>query len=266
MKELHIGDKVLTASGDYKPIFMKIHWNPSRPTEFLQIHSKPSSSSAVSVKDGPLELTPSHLLYLEEDHDSPIPAEDVKVGDILAGSKSPRIVTKINKVVKNGFYNFLTSDGTIVVDGVIASVHTKTIYDGAPVLQYMGGISGYNRIVPPLLQAFCSKITAQGCLMEFDDGHGGFENGFQKFGNFFMAQDWYIQSILLVLILVFVVACHIYAYFLHVLLAVAFVRMVVMGFNQHSGMSLNFSTFWMMDKRGHDNHVASYMTDKDKML
>jgi hypothetical protein len=62
-----------------------------------------------------------------------------------------------------------------MVDGAVAWAYTKTVFS-SPFLKYVGCVQGYNKIIPPLIQAFCSTIMPLACLMEFDDGFGGTEN------------------------------------------------------------------------------------------
>jgi len=123
IKDLQVGDKVMTASGTYQTVYAMDHFHKTKPTEFLQIHT--------TIKDEkPLEVTPLHMIYVEG-KSNPIPANLIKVGDFVrtinhdGGSfdTAHHEVTKIQTIVRNGFYNVLTIDGTIVVDGVVSSTY-----------------------------------------------------------------------------------------------------------------------------------------------
>ena len=60
------------------------------------------------------------MLFLT-DKPYPIPAAQVHVGDDVKTMEGPHTVTHITKIIRNGFYNPLTIDGTIVVNGIITS-------------------------------------------------------------------------------------------------------------------------------------------------
>jgi len=118
MDQLKIGDKVLTTEGSYAKVYSFAHMERNAKTEFLQIHS--------STIEAPLEITPSHMLYVSKTAHAPatvVPAGAVQVGDYLraAATAEPAPVTAIRTVVRQGAYAPLTESGTIVVQGVVAS-------------------------------------------------------------------------------------------------------------------------------------------------
>ena len=55
----------------------------------------------------------------------PIPASKIKVGDELQQPDSIgiklKVTKKIESIIRKGFYNPITEDGTLVVDGIVAS-------------------------------------------------------------------------------------------------------------------------------------------------
>ena len=114
MKDLKVGDYVLTNANTYEEVYAFAHFNPAKPTSFLQIHSENT--------DRPLEATEEHLVYLQG-KDDPVPAEGLKVGDVLrtSSSETGSAVTKITSVERKGIYAPMTTGGTLVVDGVAAS-------------------------------------------------------------------------------------------------------------------------------------------------
>jgi len=126
MKDLQVGDKVLTGSGTYQTIYAMDHYHKWKPTEYLQIHT--------SLTQEPLEVTALHMLFVAG-KSNPIPALLLEVGDSLQtmmldnqnegrhGLVAMAEVIKIDRVVRNGFYNALTMDGTIVVNGVVGSTY-----------------------------------------------------------------------------------------------------------------------------------------------
>ena len=145
MKNLQVGDYVLTRTGNYQPVYAFAHWDSSRYTEYLQIHTSRlnhrddenshiiMNHHNITMVSSPLELTQDHLVYIQGE-DKPVPAGAVKVGDILQGvafasdfnpSHAPRqklqhrhekqeqlirqlVVTDIQAVTRNGLYNPLT--------------------------------------------------------------------------------------------------------------------------------------------------------------
>lgn len=117
MDQVKVGDQVLTAQGNYKTIYSIDHRHPTKLAEFIQIHSSQSR---------PIELTEKHMLYLAG-HTYPVPASTVKVGDQVQTLDGPRHVTKISTVTREGVFNPLTVDGTIVVNGIIASVYSAAL-------------------------------------------------------------------------------------------------------------------------------------------
>lgn len=142
MKDLQLGDRVLTASGDYQPVYSMFHSDKSKPTPYLQIHTTHSQNN---TQVRPLELTPNHMLHVVG-YDNPIPAWQVQRGDYLyvlearsqdySGRESMSLATRqsqwkqsqvieIREIVRNGLYNPLTPDGTIIVDGIATSAYAS---------------------------------------------------------------------------------------------------------------------------------------------
>jgi hypothetical protein len=121
MKELRIGDIVKTAPGRYQPVYAFGHFHESKLAEFLQIHTAAAKT--------PLEITGSHFIFIEG-KGSPVRADSVRVGDVVhysaASSNSASVgavVTNISKVTRRGIYAPLTSDGTVIVNGIKASTY-----------------------------------------------------------------------------------------------------------------------------------------------
>jgi len=128
MKDLRVGDRVMTSTGTYQKVYAMDHFHAFKPTEFLQIHTT-TKTKKQQQQPPPLELTPLHMLFLRG-KSNPVPANLLKVGDFVQTMMDPdsttveaRRITKIVKVVRNGFFNALTEDGTIVVNGVISSAY-----------------------------------------------------------------------------------------------------------------------------------------------
>jgi len=146
INKLRVGNKVLAMENmpfsssfswmkpklSYQTVYGLAHWEPSKSTEFLRIYT--------SNTKNPLEVTGDHLVYtMNNIHDIgdtmiPIRADAIRVGDIavaVAGKEaiegSPfhqldgAVVSKIETVTRKGLYAPLVMEGTIVVDGILAS-------------------------------------------------------------------------------------------------------------------------------------------------
>jgi Hint module/Mycoplasma protein of unknown function, DUF285 len=210
MKDLQVGDKVLTGSGRYQPVYSMFHYDRTKPTPYLQIHS---SHSRNGTGARPLELTANHMLHVVG-YENPIPAWQVQVGDYVYimeplyptthEAKDPWAlsirrpqqlqqsqVVEIRQVVRHGLYNPLTEDGTIVVDNIVTSAYASflgtehiRLFRTASALSVttsgyeMGSDDGWKvmshqSFVHMLLapyRAVCLHVYPNGCQPS-DDGH-----------------------------------------------------------------------------------------------
>lgn len=131
MKDLLVGDYVLTASGTYKHVYRISRYHRTKMTDFIQIHTSTTTAKTTTTSNNPqindnnnaLEITPAHLLFIVNQPD-PVPAHDVQIGTYLQSLDGPRLVTNITMVKRKGLYNPITTDGTIVVDGILASAYS----------------------------------------------------------------------------------------------------------------------------------------------
>ena len=130
MKELVVGDKVLTGKNNFQPVYsFGHHKENSIEMKFFQIYTDSSAND-------PLEMTGNHMIFVvdENGHANAIRADQVLVGDHVrkGGSSGETVaVTKIETTQKTGLYMPLTPDGTIVVNGLVASNYIS-ISDTAP--------------------------------------------------------------------------------------------------------------------------------------
>lgn len=116
MKDIRIGDKVLTPSGQFETVYGWSHIEHEIPTNYLKI---------VTDQGNALEITAYHYMYVDGVTE-PIPAGRIKVGDTLAGvdnQVSAGKVVKIEPVSRPGKYIPLTTSGKLVVDGIAASCY-----------------------------------------------------------------------------------------------------------------------------------------------
>lgn len=119
MRDLVVGDKVLTASGEHKTVFTINHYSATKVTSFLRIHTE-----GLDKEQMPLELTSNHMLFAG-DNEYPVPAVTIKIGDTVRTTEGLKKVVKIDRINRKGLYNPLTMDGTIIANGVVASVYTS---------------------------------------------------------------------------------------------------------------------------------------------
>ncbi|CAB9513220.1 Warthog protein [Seminavis robusta] len=104
MKDLQVGDKILTAQGRYEHVYAFGHYLPNGEAEFLVIETEGNSQ---------LEITPEHLLY-RQGTSHPVPAYSLRVGDKIQPHGAE--VTMIDSVHKTGIYAPLVSSGSFLVN------------------------------------------------------------------------------------------------------------------------------------------------------
>ena len=184
MKDLKLGDKVLT-SNEFQPIYAFGHQDKSRLASFLQI------STAEETHLGPLEVTGEHMVYVSNKR-APVRSDSIQVGDTLLFSEAvgehpvATLVTKITMIDRPGLYAPLTRDGTIVVNGIVASNYVVVQKnDGSVQLT----ANANQPMVLPLHQAdlahialsplrlICEKVSPKFCEPRFHDS----ETGMHKF-------------------------------------------------------------------------------------
>jgi len=126
VKEVHVGDMVQTVRTDrtmgYDRVFRVTKHVEGEQAEFIRLTT--ASGHAV-------ELTSGHFIQVGDIAlDSLKLAEDVKVGDFLfvvdkvTNRARPSAVVKIESVTSTGYYNFHTTSGMVVVNGVVGSHFT----------------------------------------------------------------------------------------------------------------------------------------------
>jgi alpha-galactosidase len=107
MKDIKIGDEVLTTTGKYERIYSFGHRHEFIEAEFLQLI--PSE----------LEISGDHMLMVDSHF---TPASSIQVGDELESANGEIIkVEAVHRVVRRGVYAPFTASGTIVVNNIKAS-------------------------------------------------------------------------------------------------------------------------------------------------
>jgi Hint module len=127
--QLHIGDYVKVGMDDNVDLFSQVyslgHYNPNVNNEFIQLYSSTSRNDMNYTMNLPLEVSANHLLFVQRKWENsmvPIPASDVKVGDVLSNGK---VVALIQLVTRQGVYSPMTYSGELVVNGIQVSNHVK---------------------------------------------------------------------------------------------------------------------------------------------
>lgn len=107
MKDLNVGDMVLTSDNKYEPVYTFGHYSPTGKADYLQFF--PSG----------LELSADHLLFVQSK--GFITASQVQIGDTLSDGK----VTDIRHVTRIGMYAPFTPSGKIVVNKIVSSCYVS---------------------------------------------------------------------------------------------------------------------------------------------
>ena len=114
MDMLQIGDRVLVSSGRYESVYVFSHRLPRATDRFIAI----STQSGMRIV-----VTPGHFVYVG---DKLTRARDVRLGDMLPMEDATLSrVVRVETVMDTGLFNPHTMSGSIVVNGVKASVYTE---------------------------------------------------------------------------------------------------------------------------------------------
>jgi len=192
VKDIQVGDKVLTAGGNYETVYTVDHKNPTKRTRFLQIYSEETSS--------PLEITDHHMVFVN-DTKTAIPASRINVGDKIQLLDGISTVTKISHIIRDGIWNPITSDGTIVVDGVVASTYSLAI--GKENIHILGlDLMSQHDFIHLLMtpyRAMCLGLSLSLCESSHE------LNAYSQLGtillNFALKQNNFVQDLMTVILL-----------------------------------------------------------------
>ena len=138
----------------------------------------------------------------------------------MIGSNGPKAVAKVDIVKRNGFYNALTSDATLFVDGLLASSMTELNKEGKKHISF-GPFQVHAHTfvswLTPLLHIGCNKIDSFYCETRVNDGSGGTLNLVISSGRFILGLPQVLQAVIFPSIATMAAAC-IIAYYLTLLL------------------------------------------------
>ena len=128
MKDLKLGDKVMTAKNKYEPVYSFGHRKEEMMMDFFQIYTADDAA-------GPLEMTGNHMIMVADSRGrgKATRADHLQIGDRLLNVEAEKqvTVTLIESVQKRGLYMPLTPSGQIVVNNVLASNYIS-VSDTAP--------------------------------------------------------------------------------------------------------------------------------------
>jgi len=178
MKDLNVGQHVFAGYKDlspiYKPIYGFGHRKEGGLADYLVI-----STNRTGYK---LEITESHLIYVVGQSE-PVSAGTLSAGDVLL-YQSPEdlataqvVVTKIENVKRQGLYQPLTEDGTLIVDGIHVSAYVSVGHIAPRVVDILAArfkISEqamFHTYMAPY-RFVCTKVAPQLCVDDFDVNEG----------------------------------------------------------------------------------------------
>lgn len=173
MSELRVNDKVLTAGGSFKKIFAFQHFAP----EASSGGDKSTYRKITTESFQEIVLTPRHMIYF---HNAkyPVEASKIKTGDQVLFQESvhtapsPTTVVSVEDVLVSGGYAPLTEDGTIVVNGIVASSYSNPPGHGSEYVELVGVPIIHRQALLHALMTpvglFCSYISDAPCGKQVD--------------------------------------------------------------------------------------------------
>jgi MYXO-CTERM domain-containing protein len=136
IRDVRLGDRIMVARADgslgYEEVYLNTHRDAVSSTPYVELALASGRS---------LTLSPRHFIPVAAGPTSTWAeqiakgANEIAVGDIVwsradDGRMVPDEVAAVRTTVAVGAYNPLTMNGTIVVDGVVASAHSDWFLDG----------------------------------------------------------------------------------------------------------------------------------------
>ena len=124
MEELQVGDEVLT-SGGFSPIFAFMDHTAETKGDYVRLHTTSGATVSASA---------DHIIFAHETRDL-VMAGSIKVGDtlwvhsnatVVGDALAPAVVVRVEQTEERGLHAPLTKDGSIIVDGVLASSYAKS--------------------------------------------------------------------------------------------------------------------------------------------
>lgn len=129
MSNLVLGDKVLTRSNHFEPIYSFGHRHETIQATYLQIHVGQPDGEEEAI----LEMSTDHMVFVSKDQTKP--ASSLSLGDsVWTANGTEATVTRIQTVDRRGAFAPFTPSGSIFVNGVVASTFVS-LQEGEAYLQ-----------------------------------------------------------------------------------------------------------------------------------
>ena len=154
MKELQVGDLLLTGEGSYKPVYAFGHLDRDSKATFLQLQTESST----------LEITGEHMVFVDN-KSSPVRADTVQVGDVLQGS----VVKRTTSIERTGLYAPFTESGTLMVDGIKASSYISVQEDAKDSIRLLSDQNLAHVMLSPF-RMMCMGVSSELCQNYNEDG------------------------------------------------------------------------------------------------
>jgi len=157
MDTLEVGDSVLTGSGEFQSVYSIDHRDFNKLTTFLQI--------VFGSDNNVLEVTPNHMVF-KEGSKIPVASATVRVGDRVVTRNGFEKVNDITMVERKGVFNPLTTDGTIVASGMVASTFSSLISQNEYIEIAGSSIMSYQEFFTNLLKPYkfiCTTLSLELC-------------------------------------------------------------------------------------------------------
>jgi len=116
--ELSLGDVIKTSDGEgqfsFSPVLSLPHAKNTEPAAFLTLITETNKA---------VDMTSDH--FIPKCDTTLVTASELNVGDCLLTIDGKETLTEISSTLKSGVYTAITKDKFIVVDGIVASPHSK---------------------------------------------------------------------------------------------------------------------------------------------
>lgn len=169
MTNLRVGDKVLTANG-YQPLYALAHQDSESKVEFLQIRTSEHANN-------PLEISRQHMIFVVGKPYA-VPAYTIRPGDRLQTSlrANGAQVLEVTSIQRTGLYAPVTTDGTVVVDGIVSSCYVSIQKQSGGYVELQGGISTgisqhfFSHLTMTPVRLVCMGVATELCQLYDEDG------------------------------------------------------------------------------------------------
>jgi len=223
MKDIEVGDLVLTGNGTYQTVYSIDHRHKTKITTFRQIFfvssvKKFETEQMNHLGAFPLEVSTKHMVFVEG-NPNPVPANTLKVGDQIQTITGSGRIINIKLVTRRGLYNPLTPDGTIVVSaGIIASTYSAFASNNEWIINidterfhglYKIGVKiSHHHFLNSVLKPYeylCTHFSLELCKTE-NERVVVIELALRAYKNWIIYYDYWICKIMIVTIIGFISA------------------------------------------------------------